>query len=267
MIEKNNLPFHNWHLPFFFLIVIGYVLSSCVSQRDMKYLQHAGTDIVSFDEALLEDYLLKPNDDLFIQISSLDDVSSNIFAGTNAQQSMQMGAMQAYGASLVAYTIDRDGFLYLPVVGKLYVKGKSLAQVSLLIEESLNNVLSQPVVTVKLVNRYVSVLGEVRNPGHFPYSKAKMTIFDVLGLAGDVTVYGNRKQVILTRNEAGENSRICLDLTKSDILSSEYYFIRPNDIVYVQPLQKRFWGLREFPYMVVLSSITTALLIYNVVIQ
>ncbi|GAO31961.1 polysaccharide export outer membrane protein [Geofilum rubicundum JCM 15548] len=233
----------------------------------MAYLQHAGTDIASFDEAHLEDYLLKPNDDLFIQISSLDDVSSNVFSGTNAQQSMQMGVMQAYGASLVAYTIDKDGFLHLPVVGMLFVQGKSLTQVSLLIEESLKNVLSQPVVTVKLVNRYVSVLGEVRSPGHFTYAKEKMTIFDVLSLAGDVTVYGNRKQVILTRNEGGENSRICLDLTKSDILSSNYYYIRPNDIVYVQPLQKRFWGLREFPYTVILSSITTALLIYNVVNQ
>lgn len=264
MLENYFLQAVKRHLHFFYISVLVIITVSCVTQRDMEYLQDESSDVVSFDEAFLKDYVLKPNDDLFIQISSLDDVSSNIFSGTNAQQSLQMGTMQAYGASLVSYTIDKDGFLHLPVVGKLYVAGQSLAQVSTLIQQSLKNVLSQPVVSVKLVNRYVSVLGEVRNPGHFSYAKEKITIFDVLSLAGDITVYGNRKQVILTRNEGGKNSRIPLDLTRSDILSSDYYYIRPNDIVYVKPLQKRFWGIREFPYAVILSTITTALLIYNV---
>lgn len=252
------------HPYLFYLIVTTIFFSSCITQRDMEYINHINKTVVSFDEAIIEDYVIKPNDDLFIQISSLDDVSSNIFSGTNAQQSLQMGSMQAYGASLVSYTIDKEGSLHLPVVGTLYVEGKSLAQVSMLIQESLKNVLSQPVVSVKLVNRYVSILGEVRNPGHFTYAKEKITIFDVLSLAGDITVYGNRKEVILTRNEDGKNHRICIDLTDSDVLSSNYYYIRPNDIIYVKPLQKRFWGLREFPYTVILSTITTALLIYNV---
>jgi polysaccharide export outer membrane protein len=115
------------------------------------------------------------------------------------------------------------------------------------------------------VNRYVSVLGEVKNPGHFPYSQDKLSIYDAIGLAGDVTVYGNREQVILVRNENGENKRINVNLLKSDILAADYYNLRPNDIVYVKPMKKRFWGMEQFPYAIILSTITTALLIYTVV--
>ena len=86
-----------------------------------------------------------------------------------------------------------------------------------------------------------------------------------LGLAGDITDYGNRKKVILVRNENGENIRINLNLTNSDILTSDYYYLRPNDIVYVKPLKEKFWGLRTFPWGVFFSAITTGLLIYEIV--
>ena len=122
--------------------------------------------------------------------------------------------MSPYGASLMSYSIDKDGYLLLPVIGNIFVKDKTLSQVSIILRDSLNHVLNQPIVSVKLVNRYVSVLGEVRNPGHFPYSQEKLSIFDAIGLAGDITDYGNRNKVILVRNENGENIRINLDLTK-----------------------------------------------------
>jgi polysaccharide export outer membrane protein len=120
-------------------------------------------------------------------------------------------------------------------------------------------------VTVKLVNRFVSVLGEVFHPGHYSYSQEKMTIFDAIGLAGDITDFGNKSEVILTRNEDGKNTRIPLDLSKSEILASEYYYIQPNDIIYIKPMPKKFWNMREFPFTVIFSTITTAILVYTVV--
>jgi polysaccharide export outer membrane protein len=116
-----------------------------------------------------------------------------------------------------------------------------------------------------LVNRFISVLGEVRNPGHFSYTQEKLSIYDALALAGDITSYGNRNKVIIIRNQNGENLRINVDINKSEILASDIYHLRPNDIVYVKPLRKKFWALSEFPYNVILSSITTGLLIYNIV--
>jgi polysaccharide export outer membrane protein len=165
----------------------------------------------------------------------------------------------------MSYSIDKDGYLLLPLIGKILVKDKTISEVSVILKDSLNHILNQPVVTVKLVNRYVSVLGEVRNPGHFPYSQDKLTIYDAIGLAGDITDYGNRTKVMLIRNENGENLRINIDLTKSEILTSDYFFMRPNDIIYVVPLRKKFWGFNQFPFGLLLSAITTGLLIYTIV--
>lgn len=265
MKTKNKLWLYaEKKIVFSYCSILALVISSCVTQRNVEYFQDKNKNTKVFDEAQIEDYRLKPNDELYIKISSLDDATSNIFSNSSTQQYIQSGSIQPYGASLISYTIDKEGYLHLPVIGSLMVKDKTLAQVTTMLQESLTNILSQPAVSLKLVNRYVSVLGEVFHPGHFAYAQDKLSIYDAIGLAGDITDYGNRKEVILTRNENGKNIRINVNLTQSDILSSNYYYIRPNDIIYVKPLGKKFWNLRQFPYTVILSTITTALLIYNV---
>jgi polysaccharide biosynthesis/export protein len=246
------------------ILVLITLLSSCVTQRKVEYLQDRNRSSKSFVASELSDYKLKAGDELYIQISSLDEASANVFS-SGKDQAYSLATMQPYGASLLSYTIDKEGFLLLPVLGKIPVRDKTLSEVSDILKESLTHVLNQPVVTVKLVNRYVSVLGEVKSAGHFSYSQEKISIYDALGLAGDITEYGNRNNVILIRNENGRNTRINIDLTKSDILSSEFYTLRPNDIVYVKPLRKKFWGMREFPFSVILSTLTTGILIYSVV--
>jgi polysaccharide export outer membrane protein len=247
---------------FLIALLVFVLLSSCVTQRKVEYLQDRNKNIKEFKEAEFPDYKLKPNDELYIQINSLDEAAANIFS--NGKQDPYLGSMQPYGASLMSYSIDKDGYLLLPVIGKVMVKDKTTSEVSVILKDSLNHILNQPIVTVKLVNRYVSVLGEVKNPGHFSYSQDKLTIYDALGLAGDITDYGNRNQVILIRNVNSENIRISVNISKSDILASEYYNLRPNDIVYVKPLRNKFWGMRQFPFEILLSTLTTGLLIYNI---
>jgi len=238
-------------------------MTSCVTQRNLEYLQYKVNDPLMYSEATIEEYRLKPKDELFIQISSLDDPNFNIFSGTAVQQQLYMSSMQPYGASMISYTVDKNGYVLLPVVGMLHVEDKTITEVSEIIKESLENILNQPVVTVKLVNRYVSILGEVYNPGHYTYSKDKLTIFDAIGMAGDIGEYGNRKEILITRNVDGKNNMINVDLTRPEILSSEYYYMQPNDIIYVKPLRKKFWGMRQFPFSIILSTITTGMLIIN----
>lgn len=249
----------------FFLLVISGFFSACVSHRNVEYLQDRNKQIREFKEAILDDYVLKPNDELYIQISSLDEASANIFSSMNGQNQYGAASLQPYSASLTSYAVDKDGFVLIPLIGHIFVKDKTTVQVSSMIRDSLSGILNQPIVTVKLVNRFVSVLGEVRVPGHFTLSQEKVTIFDALALAGDITEYGDRHEVILTRNLDGRNLRISIDLTKSSIMSSEYYYVRPNDMIYVKPLRKKFWGLKEFPFSIILSTISTALLIYTVI--
>jgi polysaccharide export outer membrane protein len=256
VFRKKSLSF----IPILFLF--GF-LSSCVTQRKVEYLQDQAKEPKSFSEASVTEYRIKSDDELYIQVNSLDESAANVFANAG-QWSLYSGSLQPYGASLISYKVDKDGFLMLPVIGKILVKDKTLSEVTVMIRESLKNVLNQPAVSVKLVNRYVSVLGEVRDPGHFPIAQEKLTVFDAIGMAGDVTEYGNRREVVLIRNSNGENTRVSLNLTKSEILGSEYYHIKPNDIVYVKPLREKFWGMRQFPFAVLFSTITTGLLIYNV---
>lgn len=253
------------------IIIASFILinlfSSCVTQREIEYLQDKSKDIKAFSESEFPDYKLKPNDELYIQINSLDEGAANVFSSAVNQSVYGTGNITPYGASLMSYSIDNEGYLLLPIVGNLKVKDKTIGEVSLILKDSLKNVLNQPIVSVKLVNRYISVLGEVSNPGHFTYSQEKLSVYDALGLAGDVLDYGNRNSVILLRNENGENLRINIDLTKSDLLTSDYYYLRPNDIVYVKPLKEKFWNMRQFPYTVLfgtISAITSILLIYDI---
>ena len=265
MISKSNplLVSFQKNINVIALVLFLGLLSSCVTQRRVEYLQNRNKNAKSFKEAEFPDYRLKPNDELYIQINSLDEAAASVFSN-NRQESNYVGSIQPYGASLMSYSVDKDGYLLLPVIGKILVKDKTLSEVSVILKDSLNHILNQPVVTVKLVNRYVSVLGEVRNPGHFSYSQDKLSIYDALGLAGDITDYGNRNKVILIRNVNGENIRVNVNITKSDILASDYYNLRPNDIVYVKPLRNKFWGMRQFPFEILFSAMTTALLFYSI---
>lgn len=250
------------------ILCLSLLFSSCVSQRNVEYIRDTtkrNADITTFRDANISDYRLKPNDELFIQIRSLDDPTTNVFQQLGIQQNgSTSGYIQPYGASLMSYMIDKAGYVQLPVLGNIQVENKTITEVSTILQDSLNHILSKPTVTVKLVNRFVSVLGEVQRPGHFSYSQEKLTIFDALGLAGDITEYGDRNDVILTRNEDGKNLRINIDLTSSKLLTSEYYYLRPNDLVYVKPMRKKFWGMRQFPFQILLSSISTAVLLYTV---
>jgi len=245
------------------MLVIYLLLCSCVTQRKLQYIQDKDENVKSFTEVELPDYTLKPDDELYIQVFSLDEAAVNIFS--NVRQDPYVGSMSPYGASLASYSVGKDGFVFLPVIGKIHVEDKTLPEVSLILKDSLTHILNQPIVTVKLINRYVSVLGEVKNPGHFPYSQDKFTIYDALGMAGDITDFGNRKQVLLVRNEDGKNIRVNIDLTKSEILSSQYYNLRPNDIVYVKSVRQKFWNISQVPISLFLSAVTTALLIYSII--
>lgn len=248
------------------ILIITLFFSSCVSHRNLEYLRDKDNKkevIISYAEAKIPDYKLKPNDELSINIKSLDDPTTNVFQTLGNQQSSS-GYTTPYSASLTSYMIDKTGFIQLPVIGNMYVKDKTIPEVISMLQDSLNNILSSPTVTIKLVNRYVSVLGEVARPGNFSYAQEKLNVFDALGLAGDITTYGDRNDVTLIRNENGKNIRIKIDLTSAELMASEFFYLRPNDMIYVKPMNKKFWGLAQFPWTVLLSTISTVILIYTV---
>ena len=247
------------------VLTLAILFSSCVTQRNLEYLRVKDMNdkvFQSYDQAKIPDYKLQINDELNIDIKSLDDPSTNVFQQISPQIS---GYTTPFSASLTSYMIDKSGNIQLPVLGNIHVEDKTVPEVITMLQDSLEQILSFPQVKVKLVNRFVSVLGEVKNPGHFSYSQEKLTIYDALSMAGDISTYGDRNDVVLARNENGKNLRIKIDLTSASIMSNEYYYVRPNDIIYVKPMGKRFWGFDQFPWAVLLSSITAGVLLYNTI--
>jgi polysaccharide biosynthesis/export protein len=264
MTPKSKKSRYNFQrlLPLF-VIMISLGISSCVSQRDLEYMRKDNKTPAVYNVPAYSDYKLQSNDALYIQVNSVDAATSNVFAQSSAQQ----GGIDQYGAYLTSYTIDQSGYVQLPVIGKIKALGKTTTEVSELIKDSVQNILSMPTITVKLVNQYVSVLGEVHTPGHYVFAQDKLTIFNALGLAGDITEYGDRKHVTLVRYENGKNVRYIFDLTDPNVLASTVYYVQPNDLIYVKPIKKRIWGMQEFPASLILSIITTALVVVTFIQQ
>lgn len=243
--------------------LLAILFPSCVTHQDLVYMQGKYDELQTYDDFDLPDYRLKPQDDLYIQINSLDDPSTNVFSV--AEPGGGGYNLTPYSAALLSYKITKEGYLQLPVIGNLIVAGKTTNEVQIMIQDSLENVLSKPTVTVKLANRFVTVLGEVNLPGHYSYSEEKLTIYQALGLAGDITDFGNRKEVSITRNEDTINKVVTVDLTDPGIASSEYLYVRPNDLIYVKPLRKRFWDLSTFPYTFLIAAISTGILVFTAI--
>ncbi len=130
------------------------------------------------------------------------------------------------------------------------------------IENKISDYLNDITITVKFVNNKVSLLGEVARPGAYSFAKDQLTIFEALGLAGGATIYGKKNEIVLIREKNNKINYHYLDLTKKDIVSSDYYFIIPNDIIVIKPVRARYRTLNILNWPLVLSTITTAITLY-----
>jgi polysaccharide export outer membrane protein len=143
------------------------------------------------------------------------------------------------------------------------VGGLTLEDASDSIEHNLGSYLNQPSVTLKFVNKSISVLGYVNRPGTYSMTKEDATVLQAVALAGDFNVFGERSSVFLIRKVDEKVIKTKLDLTDSKIFTSPYYFLEDDDILYVEPMRRRVWGIDTFPFALVLSTLTTGLLIIS----
>ncbi len=123
--------------------------------------------------------------------------------------------------------------------------------------------ISNPSVNIKFVNKTVTVLGYVNNPGRYEFYDQRINIFQALGYARDVAEYGNREKVMLIREENNVITRNYIDLTDENLLASYYYYVKTNDVIYVEPLKRRHWGIDTFPFTLILTSISTFVLVMS----
>ncbi|WP_228463110.1 polysaccharide biosynthesis/export family protein [Chryseobacterium cheonjiense] len=178
---------------------------------------------------------IQEGDVLLILVSALDDTAVKPFNLNTANKvGGETGVNQYVQPS--EYLVNEEGYVNFPVLGNIFAKGMTQIQLKQDIESRLKRYLTDPLVTITLKNFNVSVLGEVKEPGQKESISQKINIFQALGLAGDMTDFGDRTHVKLIRTKDDGNDEIVnLDLTRSDIVSSPYYYMKQNDILYVQP--------------------------------
>jgi polysaccharide biosynthesis/export protein len=220
------------HTPLIFLIFI-LLLSSCASKKNILYLQ----DAISLNNNNTEkthETKFNIDDLLLIHVSSKDSEAAFPFNLEVLMTPQASGAGQGQRQQQL-YLIDNNGFIEFPVLGRLKLLGLTRSEVISLFKERLSEYIVDPIIVIRIMNFKVSVLGEVRNPGVVSTGSERMTILDAISLAGDLSIFGKRKNVLIIRENNGKKISKRLDLTKSDIVYSDFFYLKQNDVVYVEP--------------------------------
>jgi polysaccharide export outer membrane protein len=239
------------------------MFSSCVTTKKLTYIQYQGTKNDIIKPVTPTDYKIMPFDNLFIRVVTPDPQWSAMF-NTMPVATYSISVTEQ-SADLVSYPVDGDGYIQLPYAGRIKVAGKTLAMVTDEVEKVLKGYVADAAVTVKMVNNYVSLIGEVQRPGKYPIYKDRMNIFQALAMAGDLNEFSNRKKVQIIRQTPDGNIVKEFNLTDRSIMASEFFYVMPNDVIYAMPMKGKFFALNSFPYSVLLSTITTFILLWTVV--
>lgn len=216
-------------------ILLVACLASCTSYKSVPYMQNV--DQVTLEQKPLYDAKIMPKDLLTITVNCTDPEVALPFNLT-IQTAFSVNNTSTYSSpSLMTYLVDNDGIIDFPVLGRLKVGGLTKTEAENMIREGLKPYINEvPIVTVRMANYKISVLGEVARPGTFTVSNEKVNIFEALALAGDMTVWGVRNDVKLIREDAdGQRMVMSLNLNDANIINSDYYYLQQNDVVYVTP--------------------------------
>jgi len=243
------------------LTVLAFLFSSCVSQKKIKYLQQKEKEDTStyFEANKTADYKIQPQDNLYIRIMSLDDRTNSLFNSMSGSSAASGSGYVDAGVFLTSYSVSEEGYIEFPILGKIFIKELTVEQTKNLLQQLVDEYIKEAVVIVKMVNFKITVLGEAKMPGQLNIYQNKINVFEAISLAGDLTDFANRNKVILVRQVKGGSKTFYLDLTSNKILNSEFYFLAPNDILYISPLRVKQYGFATFPYALVFSSITLLL--------
>lgn len=207
------------------------ILTSCAVKKDMLYLNMTPETVES--KFTWSEMYIQPNDIISIKITA-DNPELAVAYNMSVQQN---NSVQTNALLLQGYLVSNEGTVNIPVLGTQKLSGLTLDQAEIQIQKTLenNDYLKKPVVVCRLVNAKFTVLGEVKNPGTYTFFENNLTLLQALGLAGDLTINGVRKKITIIRTENGKQSYGTIDLTKNDWFKTPYYFVKPNDVIIIDP--------------------------------
>ena len=244
-------------------VLLAVVFASCVPQKKMLYLKEAEMAAENLSKEYVNersfDYKLQPGDNLYIRfINTIDERSVAALTGETPSRYTSSDA----SIYLQSYTLDEDGRIELPLVGKIELKNLTIDQAKDRMQMEIDKYINQTTVIVKLSNFNLTLLGEVTRPGLYKVYQSQINLFEAVSMAGNMTNFAKKKEVKIIRQTDNGSEIITVDMGKADILSSPYYYLKPNDIVYVEPLKIKQWGFTTFPYSTVFSIASLAATLY-----
>ena len=246
------------------MLLFGFLfLQSCIPMRKVVYMSN---NLIAEKEINTTPpvHHLEIGDVLFVRILSQNDKTHEFFnVETNTNSSINNTSMASL--YLNGSTINSAGKIEIPVIGEIYLLGQDLEQAKASVQKAVDEYLKDAIVIVKLANFQVTILGEVNNAGTFPVFKQDLTIFEALAMAGDLTDYANRQKIKIVRTYKNKKQINIVDLTNQQLLLSDFYYLRNDDMIYVEPLKYRTF--RKSQSQVVLSALTTLAVVVNVLLK
>jgi polysaccharide export outer membrane protein len=240
----------------FFLFV---VLCSCTSHRNMIYMRSGDDEqlIKTLNIDSIYQYTLRPGDVLGIEVNNTVVAEKSVFSEELDKTETNSDPLSK------GYLIDRAGNVELPLVGKMYAKDKTIEQFKQELEIKLAEYINYPYVKVTLLSFKITLLGEVRIPGTYPVIYSSINLFEALAMGNDITDFGNKREVKIIRKNNGQYDIITLDLTDEKTLTSSYFMMHPDDIVYVKPVKAKLVKINSSLITLTVSTVTILVLLTN----
>ena len=247
-------------------VLFAVAFASCVPQKKMLYLKDAQMAAENISKEYVNertlDYKLQPGDNLYIRF--LNTIDQNSASSLTGDYSTRAYMSSESGIYLQSYTLDEEGFIELPLIGKIELKNLTIDQAKEKMQTEINKFVNQTTLIVKLSNFNLTVLGEVAKPGMYKVYQSQINLFEAIALAGNMTNFAQKDNVKIVRQTENGSEIILVDMGQADILSSPYYYLKPNDIIYVEPLKIKQWGFTTFPYSTVFSIVTLGVTLYSI---
>ena len=215
------------------------MLAGCKTQREVTYFQDLKVNSPQFIDSI-GTVRMEPDDQITILVSCKEPQIATLFNLVRSQTRVGVstpGSIINNNGETSAYTIDGEGNIDFPVIGKLHVAGLTKQEVATLVKSRLveSDQVKDPVVTVEFANLAFSVLGEVKNAGKYPITKNRTTLRDAISMAGDLNITGLRDSVYVIREADGKRTAYAVDLRSKDVFTSPVYYVKQNDVIYVRP--------------------------------
>ena len=250
-----------------FTVVLTMMFASCVPQKKMIYLKDAEMAAANISKEYVNDrsvnYKLQPGDNLFIRVlNTIDERSASAISGEYGARNYLSSDASIY---LQSYTLDEEGCIEMPLTGKIELKNLTIDQAKEKLQTELAKFVNQTTLIVKLSNFNLTVLGEVTRPGMYKVYQSQINLFEAISMAGNMTNFAKNSEVRIIRQTDNGSEVVTVDMGQADILSSPYYYLKPNDIIYVEPLKIKQWGFTAFPYSTVISVISLGVTLVTLV--